>query len=67
MCHVQSLEKDFHLGALGSFDYDFTLLALGVAILGFYNHIEVFFERFLIVFHHLVLKENHLQSFHNIM
>jgi hypothetical protein len=27
MCHVQSLEKDFYLGALGSFDHDFTLLA----------------------------------------
>jgi len=24
MCHVQSLEKDFYLGALGSFDHDFT-------------------------------------------
>jgi hypothetical protein len=23
-CHVQSLEKDFYLGALGSFDRDFT-------------------------------------------
>jgi hypothetical protein len=55
------LEKDFYLGALGSFDCDFTLLALGVAILGFDNHIEVFFERFFIVCHHLVLlKENHL-------
>jgi hypothetical protein len=27
----------------------------------------VFFERFLIVCHHLILKENHLQTFHNIM
>jgi hypothetical protein len=27
MCHVLSLEKDFYLGALGSFDHDFTLLA----------------------------------------
>jgi hypothetical protein len=25
MCHVQSLEKDFYLGALGSFDRVFTL------------------------------------------
>jgi len=66
MCHVQSLEKDFYLGALGSFDHDSTFLALGVAILNFHNHIEVFFERFLIVCH-LVLKENHPRSFHNIM
>jgi hypothetical protein len=22
-CHVQSLKKDFYLGALGSFDHDF--------------------------------------------
>ncbi len=26
MCYVQSLEKDFYLGTLGSFDHDFTLL-----------------------------------------
>jgi len=26
MCHVQSLEKDFYIGALGSFNCDFTLL-----------------------------------------
>ncbi len=67
MCHVQSLENDFYLGALRSFDCDFTLLAFRVAILGFHNHIEMFFERFFIICHHLVLKENHPQSFHSIM
>jgi hypothetical protein len=28
MYHVQSLEKDFNLGTLGSFDHDFTFLAI---------------------------------------
>ncbi len=27
-CHVQSLEKDFYLGTPGSFDHDFTSLAM---------------------------------------
>jgi hypothetical protein len=28
MCHVQSFEKDFYLGALGSFHHDFTPIKL---------------------------------------
>jgi hypothetical protein len=28
MCHVQSLENDFYLGALGSFYYFFTQLTI---------------------------------------
>jgi hypothetical protein len=31
------------------------------------NHIEVFLEGFLIIYHHLVLKEIHPQNFHNAM
>ncbi len=29
MCHVESLEKDFYLNALGSFDHDFTHIKWG--------------------------------------
>jgi hypothetical protein len=37
-----------------------------IAILGF-NPTLVILERFLIVYHHLILKKNHPQNFHNSM
>jgi hypothetical protein len=39
MCHVQSLEKDFYLGALGSFDHVFTQLNV---------HVELFMTKLLV-------------------
>jgi hypothetical protein len=32
MCHVQSLEKDFYLDTLGSFDHDFTCMEIDLIL-----------------------------------
>ncbi len=43
MCHVQSLGKDFYLGAFGSFDYVFTLL-LFTLVGSIYFSVSAFFN-----------------------
>jgi hypothetical protein len=45
MCHVQSLEKDVYLGALGSFDCDFTLLVINYKKIAM-NVLKKTFENF---------------------
>jgi hypothetical protein len=39
-CHVQSLEKDFYLGTLGSFDYVFTQESMWLSFFFFFGGVE---------------------------
>jgi hypothetical protein len=41
MCHVQSLEKDFYLGAPSSFDYIFTQYNMGVKLYFYSLHSKI--------------------------